>query len=285
MKQYFLIVLFFASSSTFAVGEKYRVKNNNRKGDAYLYWGYNRSAYSSSDIQFTSNDYNFSLGNVAATDNQAPFDWGVYFNLGLLSIPQYNARVGYFFSDHCEISLGADHMKYVVTQGQTVPINGEIGSAYPRYEGMYINDERLIDADFLGYEHTDGLNFINIAFKRYDDILEYKKFRLGISEGLEVGGLVPKTNVTLMGGERYDEFKWSGYGFSGVGAVTIRIYDNFFIQSEVKTGFMDLGAVRTSVNEVDRARQNFFFVQGNILLGFTVSLNKKGKKMSEEVVK
>jgi hypothetical protein len=281
MKHYVIIVLFLVSGNSFSVGHQFRVKDNNRKGDAYLYWGYNRSAYSSSDIQFTGNDYNFSLGNVAATDRQSPFDWEVYFNPGLVSIPQYNARVGYFFSDHCEISLGADHMKYVVTQGQTVSMNGEVGSTYPRFEGEYINDQRTIDADFLRYEHTDGLNFINLAFKRYDDILEYKKFRLGISEGVEVGGLVPKTNVTLMGGDRYDEFKWSGYGFSGVGAITLRIYNNFFIQSEVKTGFMDLGAVRTSVNEIDRARQNFFYVQGNILFGFTVSLNKKEKKVSE----
>jgi hypothetical protein len=270
-----------ASFTGFALGEQFQVKDNNRKGDMYFYWGWNSSAYTDSDIQFTGDDYDFTLGNVQAKDKQTPFDWGIYFGASKLTIPQYNSRIGYFFSDHCEISFGVDHMKYVVTEDQTVTMNGEVGLSNERFEGNYINEQKVLSSDFLTYEHTDGLNYLNVSFKRYDDVLQYKKFRLGISEGVEVGGVMPKTNVTLMGSERYDDFNWAGYGVSGLGAVTLRIYDHFFIQSEAKFGFIDMGNVRTTASASDQARQNFFYLQGNLLFGFSVSLNKKINKIKE----
>lgn len=283
MKIRVIILLVFTHLSLFAGGEQFRVKNNNRKGDFYLYWGYNRSAYSKSDIQFIGDDYDFSLGNVKARDRQTPFDVGIYFHPGLVSIPQYNGRLGYFFSDHCEISIGADHMKYVVVADQTVSMNGKIGDENPDFEGTYVNDQQVLSDDFLRFEHTDGLNYINVSFKRYDDVLEYKKFRLGISEGVEVGGVLPKTNVTLMGGERHDGFNWAGYGISGLGAVTLRIYNHFFIQSEMKVGFIDMGAIRTTQSTSDVARQNLFYIQSNIVFGVTVPLLKRLSKKADDV--
>jgi hypothetical protein len=277
MKQYLLIIITLGALNSFALSERFQVKDNNRKGDFYLYWGWNNSSYTNSDIQFTGKDYDFTLGNVAATDKQTPFDVNVYFHPGKVTIPQYNARIGYFFSDHCEISFGVDHMKYVVVEDQTVIMNGEVGTGNSRFEGKYINDQRVLSTDFLTYEHTDGLNYINVSFKRYDDVLQYKKFRLGVSEGVELGGVMPKTNVTLMGSDRYDKFNWAGYGFSGIGAVTLRIYNHFFIQSEMKAGFIDMGAIRTTADLSDSARQNFFYLQGNLLFGFSVSLSKKAE--------
>jgi hypothetical protein len=35
---------------------------------------------------------------------------------------QTNFKLGYFINDHYSIALGADHMKYVVTQDQTANI-------------------------------------------------------------------------------------------------------------------------------------------------------------------
>jgi hypothetical protein len=43
-----------------------------------------------------------------------------------MTIPQTNFKLGYFINDHYSIALGADHMKYVVTQDQTGNITGTI---------------------------------------------------------------------------------------------------------------------------------------------------------------
>jgi hypothetical protein len=43
-----------------------------------------------------------------------------------MTIPQTNFKLGYFINDHYSIALGADHMKYVVTQDQTAILPGQL---------------------------------------------------------------------------------------------------------------------------------------------------------------
>ena len=48
-----------------------------------------------------------------------------------ITIPQTNYRIGYFFKEHYTISVGVDHMKYVMIADQKVQINGEINTGNP----------------------------------------------------------------------------------------------------------------------------------------------------------
>ena len=89
-----------------------------RKGSFYFYWGWNKSAYTKSDITFTGNDYNFTLYDVVADDRQSPLSANIYLNPANITIPQYNMRIGYFFNDKYNISFGVDHMKYVMRSNQ-----------------------------------------------------------------------------------------------------------------------------------------------------------------------
>jgi hypothetical protein len=91
-----------------------------------LYWGYNRAQFSASSIHFTGADYDFILHDVLAKDKPEAFTLNNYFNPKNIWIPQYNYRVGWFFNDRWSFSLGLDHMKYVVVQGQQVALNGTI---------------------------------------------------------------------------------------------------------------------------------------------------------------
>src|SRR3972149_3153003 len=43
-------------------------KNLKRKGNFFFYWGYNRSAYTKSDIHFWGDGYDFTITNVKAKD-------------------------------------------------------------------------------------------------------------------------------------------------------------------------------------------------------------------------
>ena len=51
------------------------------------------------------------LRNIAAKDRQTPWDADVYMNPTNMTIPQTVGRIGYFFHDHWNISVGVDHMK------------------------------------------------------------------------------------------------------------------------------------------------------------------------------
>ena len=50
------------------------------KNQFYLYWGYNRSAYTKSDLTCVGRGYNFTMNDLEASDNPERFTPKVYFN-------------------------------------------------------------------------------------------------------------------------------------------------------------------------------------------------------------
>ncbi len=276
MKSLSLIAILILAGHVALAQNESTIENTHQKGKLYFYWGWNRGWYSTSDIGFKGADYDFTLTNVIAKDRQTPFTLNDYLNPTLITIPQYNFRVGYFINDHYEISFGVDHMKYVVEQGQTVKISGYISDTETMYEGVYDNDEIIIEEGFLLFEHTDGLNYLNVEIRRFDNIFDLNKVKINLTEGFGIGALMPKTNATLLNNERHDDFHLAGWGMDAVVGINITFYDVFFIQSELKGGFISMPDIRTTMYSADRASQNFFFSQLNIVFGVIINLHKKG---------
>lgn len=249
--------------------EKYTAHN---KGKFYIYWGGNRESYSKSDIHFKGNDYDFTIYDVEAHDK--PKGWHVdYINPKRMTIPQTNLRIGYFINDHYNISIGVDHMKYVMYNDKRVKYSGYYPNAGNYNENPTAN-ELTLDEDFLLFEHTDGLNYINTEFSRVDDITSYlfktldtDKFQINVTEGLGAGFIYPRTNTTLLGKERYDEFNVAGYGLSAKAGLNFTFFKHFFIQTELKGGFIDMNNIRTTANKADSAEQHFWFIQSVIAVG------------------
>lgn len=250
-----------------------------KKGTFSVYWGWNRDCYTKSDIRFTGKDYDFTLSNVIAKDRQSKFDPRLYFSPTRLTIPQYNFRIGYFIKDKYQLSMGADHMKYVMQNWQTVKINGHIDNSGTSYDGTYSNKDIVLADSFLLFEHTDGLNYENIELRRYDVLLQKKFITLSVNEGLGFGVLIPRTNTTLLNNARYDEFHLAGYGTGIVGAINLTLFKYFFIQSEWKGGFINMPDIRTTMHIEDGAKQHFFFSQYNIVFGcnFRIASKKQPK--------
>ena len=246
----------------------------NKKGEIYAYWGWNRGWYSKSDITFKGNDFDFELSDVIAKDRQSEFDLNLYANPANISIPQYNFRVGYFIHDNYNISIGADHMKYVVQQEQSVKITGEIENSGTVYDGVYSDDYVKIVADFLLLEHTDGLNYLNVEFRRFNELITMNKVSLNITEGIGTGMLIPRTSSTLLSKQNHDEFHLAGYGLSGVVAVNITFFKNFFLQSEIKGGYINMPDIEITHSYNERAKQSFFFTQWNVVFGASFNLIK-----------
>ena len=253
--------------------DKYTAQN---KGKMYIFWGGNRESFSKSDIHFKGPDYDFTLYDVAAEDK--PKGWHIdYINPSRMTIAQTNFRIGYFINDHYNISIGLDHMKYVMIQNQIATIGGVVGASYPNYSGTYLQSGNhtidLSDEKFLTFEHTDGLNYINSEISRVDDISKIfkirntDKFQINITEGVGAGILYPKTNSKLLEKERHDDYHVSGYGISGKVGLNLTFFKYFFIQAEMKGGYIDMSDIRTSYESVDRASQHFIFLERIIAFG------------------
>lgn len=240
------------------------------KGKFFAYWGWNRGHFSRSDITFKGDNYNFTLTDVTSKDKPKPF--GIYyFKIDEVTIPQTNFRIGYFIKENYTISLGVDHMKYVMKNDQTVKINGTINLGGD-FDGTYSNDNIVLTEDFLLFEHTDGLNYVNAEFSRFDNLDNWLKFKvknidINLTEGVGVGILYPKTNTTLLGKERYDEFHVSGYGVSAHAGLNITFFKHFFIQSNLKVGYINMQDIRTTANKSDSASQHFTFLENMYVLG------------------
>lgn len=251
------------------------------KGKLYFYWGWNKAQYGYSDITFKGDDYKFTLYDVAAKDRQTQWDADVYLNPTNITIPQTVARIGYYFHDHWNLSAGFDHMKYVMVSQQTATIDGNINLENPlsEFNGVYDNAPIYIDEDFLEFEHTDGLNYINLEISRVDNLGDYlkwnsKKIQLNLLESFGAGILYPKTNSILLSKERNDEFHLAGFGLSLKAGINLTLFDHFFVQTELKAGYIDMPNIRTTKSTADSASQEFFFFQRNISFGYIFQLVK-----------
>lgn len=252
---------------------KYTAAN---KGKFLVSWGGNRASYSKSDIRFKGKDYDFTIHKATASDK--PKGWHIdYINPARITIPQTNAKLGYFISDHYVVSLGLDHMKYIMNRNRTRTLNGYIDLPLDEegsiYNGVFDNEDYFVSSDFLKFEHTDGLNFVYLEIARYDDISSIfniqntDKFQINLTEGFGGGVLYPKTNTTLLQKDRYDEFHVSGFGLSANIGLNFTFFKHFFVQLDAKGGYIDMNKIRTTSDSADGAQQHFFFFQREISFG------------------
>jgi hypothetical protein len=189
-----------------------------------------------------------------------------------MTIPQTNFRMGYFVNDHYSVAIGVDHMKYVMDQDIAVNYSGTYPNRYTFGEAI-ANNQVLLTEQFLTFEHTDGLNYVNTEVSRHDDISKLfhihdtDKIQINLTEGIGVGLLYPKTNAKVFSKERHDDFHVSGYGTSIKAGLNVTVYKHFYIQTELKGGYINMSDIRTSWDPADRASQHFLFFQKIIAFG------------------
>lgn len=272
MKLFIISFFLILSGNIFSqpLSDSNRYTSDN-KGKFFVYWGGNRGYYTQSDIRFWGNNYDFTLYDVKAVDR--PKGWHIdYINPLRMTIPQTNARIGYFISNHYAISAGVDHMKYVMTQNQPVTINGYIQTG-TIHDHTYNHQSKVLTEDFLTFEHTDGLNYVTLEFSRTDDISKWfgirntDKLQVNLTEGVGVGVLYPKTNTQLLNNKRYDEFHFSGYGTSLKAGLHLTLFKYLLLVSELKGGYIYMDDIRTTQHQSDRARQDFFFLETILGIG------------------
>lgn len=244
-----------------------------KKGQMFVFYGWNRAAYSNSDIRFKGNGYDFQLNNVTAQDRPTKFGL-VYFDPSWFTVTQYNFRIGYFIKDNLALVLGIDHMKYVMDQDQTVNFKGHISD--PEYAAMVQNGQvNLADEKFLTFEHTDGLNYENLGLEKYQSIINKKNVDLVWSYGAGIGVMFPKSNVKLFGNERSDRFHVAGMGTDVRASLNLVLWNHVMVRVEGKAGYINMWDIKTTLNnKPDKAQQDFVFGQVMAGIGYTFNTKK-----------
>jgi hypothetical protein len=250
------------------------------KGLFYGYWGYNRSFFSNSDIHFVSDHYNFILHDVNASDRPQGFSLDNYFNPKNITIPQYCFRLGYYISDHIHISLGIDHMKYVVDQNQWVHISGKINSnTNQSYNGTYSNELIQIRKEFLQFEHTNGLNLVTLQADYSIDILNFYQNKLRLKYNLGIGGIWvgTKSDVRIIDEGIDNDHHLAGYSLTVQSGPRLEFKRFLFLDFQTKIGRMTLQDVFIENESAPKRADhvfNFISYYGSIGVMFPVKFKK-----------
>lgn len=292
MKKFSLLLLLVVGlSSGLVLGQENQKVNSkiykkylnlNRKGAMFAFWGWNREVYTPSNIHFTGADYDFTLHSVVAHDRQSPISFYNYLHPLRVTIPQTNFRVGYFIKDNLAIVFGVDHMKYVMDQTQVGRFSGHISD--PKYASM-VHGSRidLTDAQFLTFEHTDGLNYANFGVEAYKTIYNNHWFDLNWAYGAGLGVMIPKSNVKLFGNKRSDRFHIAGFAFDARTNLNLVFWKHIMLRAELKPGFIYMPDIMTTLhNKPDKASQQFAFIELNFGIGYAFQTIRPDKKQKSK---
>ena len=91
---------------------------------------------------------------------------------------------------------------------------------------------------------------------------------------MAAGVLCPRTRAVVLNNAVNDQWHISGFGVSAKTGINVSINNHFFIQAELKAGLIDMPNIVIEAHSPDRARQNFGFVQGNVVIGYQFNLHK-----------
>ncbi len=276
-----LVLSFFVKDAFSQSGVNY---SSTKKGQVYILWGWNRAAYTKSNIGFKGQDYDFKLYKVSAHDRPTSFNVEDYMRIDRFTTPQTNFRLGYFVRKNLAVSFGFDHLKYVMDNDQTVMMKGNI-QRDGAFKGNY-NGEKKLTEDFLTFEHTDGLNYVNLEVEKYVNLYHAASNNCNIDALVGGGGgiLLPRTNVHLLNYEISDQYHVSGFGLSLKAGIQATLFKHLTIKFENKYGYINMpNIVLHKKGTSGLGKQAFFFTAVDGMIGYSFSLSGKKSNKKKQV--
>ncbi len=279
MRLLFLVLAMLFSLASFSQGRKRHRHVTNEKGAIFISWGYNRSAYTKSDIHFQGQGYNFDLQYSKAKDHQSSLSSGDY-SITSLSVPQYNFKVGYYYKNKWSISLGIDHMKYYFLDKNEVVASGNLTykeqSAYlgnhPAYGAAVLLSKNITtEKDTFNFENSKGLNYIHAELGLAEKIYTADKkgdFIVSSNAGVGVGCLLSYTNLYFRKVQNPTTRSLSGYGLSAFAGLRFEAFKRVYLYTNLSAGFLHKIHEKTSnVDQVAYVTQYFGYSQIEAGLG------------------
>lgn len=275
VKKLILLAILLMAFSLPEIQAQSTEKEYKRKNSFFSTWGYNKSHYHDSDIRFVGEDFDFTMENVSAHDIPTPFEANTYLNPLRFTIPQFDFRIGYFIKENTSISLGWDHMKYVMTHYQQVRMTGTISPSFSEpYAGDYNNSRFDLKPSFIQMEHTNGLNYVRAAIEHHANLWDNKRDNLHVDMvfGVAAGPVMTWTD-TYVGGKHYKNWLHvAGWGVSALMAPRLRFKNTFFLQYQHQFGYMDLRDIIFMDSSPNRAKQKIKFNEQSISIGAQIPI-------------
>ena len=276
---FILVLLFLFSGYSYGQRYTYKKKFSTQKNAMYFFWGYNRAIYTKSDINFWGPNYNFTVLKATAKDRPSN-EFRTYVNPATISVPQFNIRLGWYYKERWDWSIGYDHMKYVMRDWQEAYITGYVnGTTTSQLNGTYTKDDGkiLIRPQDLHYENTNGLNYCSVQLNNTAPIWKTNngKFAIMRRVGGGLGFLITQTDFNWDGKDYHSTFKFSGWGISAHAGIRLDFFNRFFILNNFQTGYINLPKNATIQHQGTYAKQDFLYGTWQITGGVLWYLRSK----------
>jgi hypothetical protein len=264
---FFSILLF---SSGFTYSQRKAKLNTNGKGTLFGYIGYNRSAYSTSDVNFSAENYDVTVGGMAFSDNEEEVGMGEYFNT---TSPQINFHLGYFVANKWAITLGMDRLNYFSRANQSVMLNGAFSpDAHSDFSGPYQNQNVLLNRNQLYLKQRGGVNYVRAGLLRVDQLYKSRKAEFAINTvvGVGIGALFSGLDYTFDNSTVQNVTSLSGFGVSGQLGVRFDFFQHIFLQATLSGGLLNQGNVQLNTSSSATASHKMGYISPELSLGFNI---------------
>jgi hypothetical protein len=236
----------------------------------FIYWGYNRAYYTRTDVHVKGPDYDFTVYNVVGHDRPSKVNYNEYLHPQHILIPQYNWRFGWRFKQNWLLSLGQDHLKYVMDRIQPAKISGVITEkASSDWAGAYLNTPVNITPDFLLFEHTDGLNLLSLDLEYSSkNLWKHSRFPLFFNSGFGGIWVIPRSDVRVFGAGLNNRFHLAGYSLTAKTGLEVHWSRHFFSRLQTRFGGVILPDVLVANDEPQRISHQLGFVSWFLVGGW-----------------
>ena len=245
------------------------------RGEWYFSWGYPRAYFTDSDIRFVRPGLgdDFTMHKAKAVDEP---EWTTGIFNKPLTVPEYNWRLGYFFNKKKDLALelNFDHVKYHVSDGQTVRMTGKHG-------GQPVDQQIQLTEDVLEYELCDGANFLLLNIVKRLPLVGKPGETLSVAGIAKAGAgiVIPDSDNKVFGlanrhnaDEGHKGYKISGWNTGVEAGLRFVPLKPFYLELTDKVDFADYTNV--DINS-GRAQQSFWTNEVILSLGVTINAGKK----------
>lgn len=241
-----------------------------KPGSFFFTWGYNRDWYTNSTIRFQNtktDNYDFTFVKAKAHDRPDQHD---FYKLNALTIPQYNASIGYFFNDkrNLGIEVSWDHLKYIVTDNQVIHVQGQI-------RGQPIDKDTLVTPGFVHLQHTNGNNYLMVNLLKKHILVKTKAIELSAIGKVGAGILYSYTISYVLGSDDDGYFHFHGPVAAISGGLKFDIYRYFFLQTNLQGAWADYTNTKIGEDHQGLATHHFYSLQYSYLFGINFPLGKR----------
>lgn len=248
--------------------------NTNGQGAFFAQIGYNRSAYSSSDVEFNGNNYSFFLRETSIKDNLESESLGKFFSS---SSPQISIKLGYFIKPKWALTLSFDRYNTFFEDNQQVTLDGTIApNTHSAYSGSY-NESINLTRNQFSIAQSGGINQFSIGVQRNDMLYKSRKakFALHTVYGVKIGGLFTKVDFIFDDYTTQNISSFSGLGFSGDLGLRLEFFQHVFLQLGLTGGLLNQNNIKLTTNGSSTAKQVVGFISPTINLGFSFFMSQK----------